>query len=81
LYFAQKMAQFEREQLSEDGVSVNETWRLFEDDCLVDWKNDFELRSATKKGKKRSAPELSEEALCYLVPSKFRLAMGLTAAV
>lgn len=81
LYFVEKMVQFEKEQVQEDGESLNGEWRLFEDECLVEWKTEYELKSATKRGRKRSAPMLSEEARSYLVPGKFRAAMGLTAAV
>jgi hypothetical protein len=72
------VALFEKEQVLKDGGSVNETLRLFKDNCLVEWRADFESRSASKTVKKHAAPELSEEARCYLVPSKFCEAMGLT---
>jgi hypothetical protein len=40
--------------LFEDGESVNETFRFFEDDCVAEWRTDFDLRSTSKRGKKRS---------------------------
>ena len=43
------MALFEKEQVLEDGGGVNETLRLFEDDCVVEWRADFESRSASKR--------------------------------
>ena len=52
------MALFEKEQVLEDGGSVNETLRLFKDDCLVEWGADYESRSASKRVKKRAAQDV-----------------------
>ena len=65
----------------EDGESVNETFRLFKNDCVVEWRTDFDLRSTSKRGRKHAVPEMSEEARCYLVSSKLHQAMDLTAAM